>query len=157
MAERPFIPNPYTRFLSKVDTHCFDSTKCWEWMGASKGNGYGNVNVRGQNMPAHRYAYLLMVGPIPDGQDVCHTCDQRRCVNPDHLFTGTRKENMSDCKFKGRAAGGSRKHLKESQIQEIRQRLAAGVPPRRIANHMDINYHTVTSIKRGDSYVGIGQ
>jgi len=156
--DRPFVANRYSRFLSKVNHHNFSPVKCWEWRGASKGNGYGNIKVGRQNQGAHRYAYMLFVnGVIPVGLDVCHTCDNRCCVNPDHLFLGTRKENVADMVSKGRGAGGCRKHLKEDQIQEIRQRLAAGLQPRRIANQMNVNYHTITSIKRGESYGGIGQ
>lgn len=155
---RPFIPNAYTRFFQKVDVVQFDPDACWIWKGASKGNGYGHVSVGGKNVPAHRHAYTLFVSKeIPAGMDVCHTCDTRSCVNPDHLFIGTRSENMADMKLKGRGAGGHRKHLKENQVQEIRQRLAAGVQPRRIANQMNVNYSTVASIKEGKSYGRIGK
>ncbi len=64
---------------------------------------------------------------------------------------------MQDMKAKGRGAGGNRKHLKENQVQEIRRRLGAGHEPRKIANQMDVNYGTVTAIKEGRSYVGIGE
>jgi hypothetical protein len=152
-----FIPNRYTSFLQKVEAHNFDPELCWEWLGAGKGNGYGNVTVEQSNKTAHHQSYELFCGPVPDGIDVCHTCDNRWCVNPDHLFLGTRLENMADCKSKGRAAGGNRKHLTESQVQEIRRRLNAGVSPSKVAVQMDVNYYTVTSIKRGESYGGIGQ
>lgn len=157
-AALPFIQNRYGRFLSKVKHRDFSSTECWTWCGASKGNGYGNVRMGKKNETAHRHAYKLFVSPnIPDGMDVCHSCDNRCCVNPDHLFIGTRRENMAAMKQKGRGAGGARKHLREDQIQEIRQRLAAGVSPRQIANQLGVNYGTVTSIKRGESYVGLGK
>lgn len=149
-----FIPNRYTRFLAKVDHKGFSPNACWVWTGASKGNGYGNVSIKGRQEGAHRYAYRLFVSPeIPDGMDVCHTCDNRACVNPDHLFVGTRAENAADMVSKGRAAGGNRKHLREYQVQEIRQRLAAGLSPRQISSQMNVNYYTVTAIQRGASYV----
>jgi len=158
-SQREFVPNVVTRFFQKVDTHGFNYAVCWEWTGASKGNGYGSFSVGGRNWTAHRWAYQKFVStlPIPDYLDVCHSCDNRHCVNPDHLFLGTRAENMSDMKGKGRGAGGNRKHLTESVVQEIRQRLSAGVQPRRIAAQMDVNYGTVTAIKEGRSYVGIGE
>lgn len=157
-SQRAYIPNHYTRFFQKVNTHGFDPDACWEWTGASKSNGYGNARFNGINWPAHRLAYFLFVSPnVADFLDVCHTCDNRCCVNPDHLFLGTRADNMADMKAKGRGAGGNRKHLSERQVQEIRQRLAAGHQPRRIANQMNVNYGTVTAIKEGRSYVGIGQ
>ncbi len=94
---------------------------------------------------------------IPDGMDVCHSCDNRSCVNPDHLFIGTRKENMQDMKLKGRGAGGCRKHLREDQVQEVRRRLAVGIPHSEISKNMNINRQTVTKIQKGESYVGIGK
>nr|WP_051686607.1 HNH endonuclease [Ochrobactrum sp. UNC390CL2Tsu3S39] len=145
--------NKVTAFLQKANTHGMDPERCWEWTGAGKGNGYGHTSQG----PAHRRAYEIFVAPIPDGMDVCHTCDNRSCVNPDHLFLGTRAENMNDMKLKGRGAGGNRKHLKEAQVQEIRRRLAAGVRPRVVSETMNVNYATVTAIKEGRSYVGNGQ
>lgn len=148
-----FVPNKYTSFLQKVKHHNFNPDKCWQWMGASKGNGYGNVTVDGKQLTAHRRSHELFIGIVPDGNDVCHTCDNRNCVNPDHLYSGTRKQNMKDCVDRGRADGGCRKHLKECNIQEIKRRLSVGHSIRKIANQMDINYGTVSAIKRGDSYV----
>jgi hypothetical protein len=144
--------NPITLFLQKVDVKGFDPAQCWPFLGAGKGNGYGNVNVDGQNKTAHSYAYELFVGPIPEGEEVCHSCDFRPCCNPDHLFPGTRKANVEDCIAKGRGAGGSRKHLSEATLQEIARRLVIGIPARRIATDLDVNYATITSIRRGDSY-----
>lgn len=144
--------NKVTAFFQKVETNGFDPNKCWPWTGTGKGNGYGHTS-RG---PAHRVAYKMLVGPIPTGMEVCHRCDNRWCVNPDHLFVGTRSENMQDMKLKGRGAGGNRKHLKEHQVQEIRRRLNAGVRPAVIAESMDVNYETVNQIKSGKSYVRFG-
>ncbi len=151
------FPNAYARFLRRVETHGFDTEKCWGWRGATKGNGYGHVSFAGVQTTAHRMAYELFCGEAPEGMDVCHRCDNRWCVNPDHLFLGTRADNVADMCAKGRAAGGNRKHLKENTIQEIRARLHAGVPPRLIAQDLNVNYGTVTAIKEGRSYGGISQ
>lgn len=142
--------NKVTAFLRKADTNGLDPESCWNWTGAGKGNGYGHTS-RG---PAHRRSYELMVGPIPSGMDVCHKCDNRSCVNPDHLFVGTRSENMADMVAKGRGAGGRRKHLKESQVQEIQRRLHAGVSQAEIARTMNVHRGAVSKINLGESYVG---
>lgn len=153
-----FVANLYTRFLAKVDTHGFTPNSCWNWRGATKGNGYGHFSYNGKKVPAHRAAYMLFVRPdIPNGMDVCHACDTRGCVNPDHLFLGTRADNMADMKAKGRGYGGQRKHLREHQVQEIKTRLASGHSPRQISASMGVGYWTITAIKRGQSYGRISQ
>ena len=154
--QHKYLQNIYARFLSKVDTRGFQHDVCWFWLGASKGNGYGNVSFNGGKIPAHRLSYILFVGDIPEGLEVCHKCDNRQCVNPDHLFLGTREENMKDAVRKGRTAGGTRKHLKEGDIQEIRQRVNAGVPLHIIAAKFNITENRINSIKRGDTYAEVG-
>ena len=74
---RPHIPNVYTRFMAKVDTHSWDASACWEWLGATKGNGYGHFKMPDGSMPAHRAAYELFCAEVPAGIDVCHACDNR--------------------------------------------------------------------------------
>lgn len=155
--ERKFIPNLYTRFLQKVDPCGFDPNVCWHWKGAGKGNGYGNININRKTTAAHRVAYELFIGKVPGGLDVCHICDNRWCVNPDHLYIGTRVENMADAVFRGRATGHHRKHLKENQVQEIRRLLNGGVDARRISIITKVGYETIMNIQRGQSYVGIAE
>ncbi len=90
-------------YLSKIDRH--GPSGCWLWTGPKSGNGYGAVSLgRGTNGPhgAHRIAYLLWVGLIPEGLQVLHHCDTPLCVRPSHLFLGTHADNMADKTRKGR-------------------------------------------------------
>lgn len=75
---------------------------CWIWMGAVDTAGYGQYSYDGRQWGAHRLMYFLLNGAIPPKHLICHTCDNTKCLNPDHLFAGTAKHNVRDCINKGR-------------------------------------------------------
>ena len=83
-------------------------TGCWPWLGCLTGGGYGQIRNSGRYQQAHRAAWELKYGPIPEGLVVCHRCDNPRCVRPDHLFLGTATDNMRDMYSKGRHPRASR-------------------------------------------------
>lgn len=77
---------------------------CWEWLGGKDGDGYGWIYHKRKNISAHRVAYRIFVGPLPDDKLVCHTCDNPNCVRPFHLFVGSNGDNAADMAQKGRSA-----------------------------------------------------
>lgn len=91
------------RLLDKVEK----TASCWNWTGClTKGEknktGYGTIWYNGKQRNAHRVAYEILVGPIPEGLNVLHTCDNSPCVNPAHLYLGTLKDNAQDTLRRGR-------------------------------------------------------
>lgn len=91
------------RFVSKIKK----SDGCWLWTSCKRGiTGYGAFRFNGKVVNSHRMAYELFIGKIPEGMLVCHKCDNKMCVNPDHLFLGTERDNYYDAVSKGRVIFG---------------------------------------------------
>lgn len=100
------------RFWSKVNKNGPYNesliSNCWEWTGTTDTGGYGQIGIAKRLIKVHRVSYTMLIGPIPEGMDMCHKCDNRICVNPAHLFPGTHSENMKDGYNKGRIIKPSR-------------------------------------------------
>ena len=108
----------------KVKQRILDSIKknengCWEWQKRVTHFGYAQIKYRGTTCPAHRVSYKVFKGELPYGICVCHTCDNPRCVNPEHLWIGTHKDNAED-----RVAKKRNNHYKKTmsinEVLEIR-------------------------------------
>ena len=103
---------------SRID---ISDSGCWEWTRCRNSKGYGNGAIAGHSSHlAHRLSYEVFVGPIPFGMSVCHKCDNPPCVNPDHLFVGTHRDNFLDASRKGRLNGQWKTHcLRGHEFTEL--------------------------------------
>lgn len=121
---------------------------CWLWQGKSEVNGYGYARFGMRQELTHRISWILHYGKIPDGLNVLHHCDVRRCVNPDpgHLFLGTLADNNRDCREKGRHGYGhlpgeknGRALLSESDVRDARKRFEKGMSVTELAKRFGIS------------------
>lgn len=150
----PLMPS-YYYFWWKVDP-LRPPGECWRWLGHIGKAGYGittNPLKRGGHTTAHRVAYMLTRGPVLGGQDVMHSCDNRWCVNPIHLTTGTRGDNMADCRNKQRHNHGEKhgmRKLTDEDVIEIRRlRWDEGLMCKDIAEMFDVTPSTISVVSRG--------
>lgn len=122
---------------------------CIEWTGAKHSDGYGWLTRKDKQILAHRYSYELKNGEIAAGLHVLHTCDNRPCVNPDHLYLGTHLKNMNDMGKRDRA-GASK--LTNTQALEIRKRRANGERLKDIAEAFGVTSSAVWLIAIGRNH-----
>ena len=146
-------------------------TECVLWDKAISSTGYGQKWHKGRMVAAHRWAYEQANGVIPDGLWVLHQCDVKRCVNPDHLYLGTVKDNTRDAVQRGQIATGKRhgsktkpdafprgscrpnSKLTVEQVQEIRELFQPKKwTLQKIADKYGVSISTVSRVIRGDSY-----
>ena len=141
------------------------SDGCWEWTGTKFSVGYGDFRLQGKRWATHRLAWTLANGEIPAGLMVCHHCDNRACVRPDHLFLGTAQDNVSDCVRKGRNWPGFkiqprpiniprgsqcvRAVFTEDQVRKMRELYATGkYSYSQLARHFDCSPSNIPKIIR---------
>lgn len=125
--------------------------ECWPWTGALNKFGYGVFGYKGRSQLAHRMTYAVKVGDIPEDRVVMHTCNNPKCVNPNHLRLGTQGENVRDMFQKGRALRPTgelhhRSKLTADQVLEIRQLAESGVPRREIVERYPVNLTAIGRI-----------
>lgn len=118
-------------------------------MGATNNKGYGVLMRRPRHWLAHRYIYTQHKGPIPDGMHLCHTCDNPLCVNPDHMFIGTAKDNMQDRERKGRGADrhGSKNGKTKLTVETVHAIRAAEGTTRDLAKQFGISPAQLNKIR----------
>lgn len=161
--------NDEDRFMAKVSPEPMSG--CWLWTGCLYPSGYARRRVRGVTYVASREAWRLFRGAIPDGLCVCHRCDNRSCVNPDHLFLGTPLDNARDMVAKGRQARGAalvarmrpargmaagKAKLTDTQVVEILAEYArGGVTHRALAARYGVGHAAIGCIVRGTKWAHI--
>lgn len=154
------------RFYARCDR----SGDCWEWTAGRNSHGYGAIRFMGRLRGAHVVSWILHRGDVPSGMFVCHRCDNRACVNPDHLFLGTPKDNSQDMSKKGRGSDFPARHpelyprgervntakLTAEQVAEIRRlygpRGQGGLTQMQLAEAFGITQSQVSAIVRRKSW-----
>jgi hypothetical protein len=134
---------------------------CWLWFGRVSPKGYGRLSWRRPGMQklslAHRVVYAIFKEE-PGSLCVCHKCDNRACVNPDHLFLGTHEDNMADMVKKGRQSKGIQRPsavLTEEQVQDVRRLVAGGMMQKDVASHYGVTRQLVNYIINGKLWTHI--
>lgn len=131
------------------------SEGCWIWMSGLTTTGYGSFTIDNKSAKAHRVAYQIYVGPVPRGMHVLHRCDNRKCVNPHHLFLGTNQTNIDDKVSKGRQLKGERcrfTKLTADQVKEVFQLFTNGLTKTAIAKKFNVSDVAIGKIIRGKSW-----
>jgi HNH endonuclease len=132
--------------------------ECWEWQSWKITSGYGGIKINGRDYAAHRLAYSLTTNrPIPKGMSVCHKCDNPGCVNPNHLFLGTQRDNIQDAVKKGRMArqkGESNpfSRFTNEQVLQIRAAHKSGEFIRAIAKRFGCSFHGIQAITSRETW-----
>lgn len=145
------------RFMSKIER---SPEGCWLWTAALYDNGYAVFKVRPKQYRAHRWIVEQTRGPIPEGAVVMHTCDIRRCVNPDHLVVGSQADNQADMTAKGRGRTGDRNGMRDHPWKlsrelagEIRRKYReTGVFQRELAHEYGVSQRLISKIIRGEAW-----
>tara|TARA_Y100000310_G_scaffold240365_1_gene244193 strand:+ start:516 stop:974 length:459 start_codon:yes stop_codon:yes gene_type:complete len=127
--------------------------ECWEWPWGRNRLGYGGVQFNKKWHRAHRVAWILFVGPIPKDMFVCHHCDNPPCVNPNHLWIGSHRDNVDDMLNKGRSnnhhgQNNPNARLTEDDVSEIKHRYDEGEYQYEIARVFGISQQHVSQITR---------
>lgn len=136
-----------SRYWSKINK----TDTCWNWIGSTTKNGYGVIRIgHSLDVYAHRMAWELHNGAIPTGMHVCHHCDNRRCVNPDHLFIGTQHDNMRDMANKGR--NSPNRLYTESTVRAAVDRYISGVSSADVSQEFGVSRVQLRKWVKGEQW-----
>lgn len=141
------LKHPHVAFWAKATKPSIDV--CWDWMASIGTSGYGSLRFSGQTYYAHRLAWEYTFGPVPHGQRVLHHCDNRKCINPDHLFLGSGADNSLDMFSKARHP---RQILTVETARQLRARANKGESRSLLAQEFGVRECTVYDVANGRSW-----
>lgn len=145
--------NIFERFQKGYKVH--KKSGCWIWLKNISTTGYGRMNFNYINYRSHRLSYLIYVGEIPEEMVICHTCDNKKCVNPNHLFLGTILDNVADRVKKNRTSQNENHYkckLSNKQVIKIRKMKGSA---RELAEKFKVNTSTIYNIRKYKNRKGI--
>ena len=154
-----YITDQYVlaRFFSRVNYGA--AGECWNWMHDLNSTGYGKFSLNNKTMMAHRVAFQIFGEAIPKGKVVCHSCDNRRCVNPAHLWLGTQSDNLKDAVKKGRmfrpdarASLNGNTKLNWDDVREIRRQVLSGIRKADVARYFGVSNSTISNISNNQTW-----
>lgn len=134
-------------------SHVIKGNGCWEWSARIDEKGYGRFNFHRKNRHAHRIAWMYSTGTYPKAM-ICHHCDNRKCVRPDHLYEGTAKDNGRDARLRGRMVQGAahRSAKLSGHIADIRKMLIGGASRRSVARAYGVHHATINALASGRTW-----
>lgn len=146
------MPAPLTSTITeRIESWSIPVTECgcWIWTKSLMKSGYGSITIGRKTFLAHRVSWECARGPVPEDKCVLHRCDVRACVNPDHLFLGTKADNHADMVAKGRAKPAKGENAGNAKLtdQDVREIRLSTDTHRKIAEQFGIAHSGVTRIK----------
>lgn len=152
------------RFWSKIRP---TPSGCWEWMGGKSQSGYGRFKIGDVMVHPHRLAFEMAFGPVPEGRECCHTCPTKGCVNPLHIYAGTRRDNVRDSVRAGicglltsgflynKGENNFSAKLNAREVMEIRRLRSSGTPVRLLAKSFGVCETAVRKILNGKAWTHV--
>lgn len=160
------MSNDYSKLTQRFWSKVQKGDECWEWQASGDRWGYGQIKHQGVMRLAHRVSWEMHHGAIPEGMQVCHRCDNRKCVRPDHLFLGTQRENVKDMHAKGRQGVSQGQRLSKANekrrmegvkltvesVRGIRADKARGDTVAAISEKYGVNHMTIWKVTTGRTW-----
>lgn len=144
-----FTEEDIIKYWSKVDIKSKDD--CWEWLAGINADGYGNFYCDYKTYSASRLSWIFTNGPIPEGKLCLHKCDNRKCVNPNHLYIGTHSDNNSDREWRNPGTSGRQSSIGASGIRTVQKLFKQGYSQKSISECFGLSTGQIHRLCRGTS------